>query len=583
MNRKNALLMLIITSLIFLSSTSIINNASAQSSSYTIQNVAHTVEVMFSGHTVIRDEIRLTGSVTNGFQIGIPSKYASSVLKVVAYDGTRSYPVTLGVALGGQTGFYGVQVDFQGQSPTYFTIQFVLSNDLISQSSGYTYYDYPAYPALTTAASQCSVTLSLPAEPSYLSITKGDGDTNSSTYSKTNLAAYTNLQALATFYIQSGVLQITDINTLTSTITVSPSGTITRQDDYMIKSLDANNLAAFMLNLPSYATNVVTRNGAGAVLTNEVLGTAGSILLVNTTLPSYLSTGQTVQIVVEYTLPSISEGSNQLLVFPAFNYFADQATFNLITPEGASITTTNSSASVITNGFEQKLTLTREDVTYVDYSVPNYDNIQFNYSYSPLWAAYRPTIIVFALSIVGCAGVIFWRKRTTKEDKPKKRIANSQKNANKNGTQKTQSVKTLKTPELIHKFIEDYELRTELRDEQEALDIKVQKGRIPRSQYKLQKKSIAFRVEGLTHSIREYKEALSNSSPEFAGIIAELEKAETNLNLATSHVKNVELQRKSGEITIEQYKENISDTQQEKETAESTVNGILLELREKIH
>ena len=96
MNRKNALLTLIITSLIFMPTTLIINNASAQSSSYTVQNVEHTVEVIFSGHTVVRDEIKISGSVANGFQIGIPSKYASSVLKVVAYDSNREYPVTLG-------------------------------------------------------------------------------------------------------------------------------------------------------------------------------------------------------------------------------------------------------------------------------------------------------------------------------------------------------------------------------------------------------------------------------------------------------------------------------------------------------
>ena len=64
--------------------------------------------------------------------------------------------------------------------------------------------------------------------------------------------------------------------------------------------------------------------------------------------------------------------------------------------------------------------------------------------------------------------------------------------------------------------------------------------------------------------------------------MAELEKAETDLNRAEAHVKSLELQRKSGEITIEEYKENICDAEQEKETAESMVNGILLQLREKI-
>jgi hypothetical protein len=231
------------------------------------------------------------------------------------------------------------------------------------------------------------------------------------------MAAYTNVPALATFYIPNGLLQLVDINTYTRTLAISPSGLVSCQEDYNIKSLDTNSIAAFMLCLPSNAKNVVTRTGAGAVLTNDVMGVAGSSLLVNASLPSYLSTGQSTQLVVAYDLPSISAGSNNLTLFPTFNYLVDSATFILTAPEGATITTTDASAKITTNGYAQKLTLTRDDVTYVDYSVPNYDYIQFNYNYSPFWASYRPTIIVFGLSAVGCAGIIFWTtKRKSLED-----------------------------------------------------------------------------------------------------------------------------------------------------------------------
>ena len=135
----------------------------------------------------------------------------------------------------------------------------------------------------------------------------------------------------------------------------------------------------------------------------------------------------------------------------------------------------------------------------------------------------------------------------------------------------------------MRKFVDDYELRTELLKEQEALDLKVQKGRIPRSQYKTQKKAIAARVEGLNRSLNEAEGVFRNSSPEFADLMEQLEQAEKDLNRTEAHVKSLEMQRKSGEITIEEYKENIGDAEQEKETAESVVNGILLQLREKIH
>ena len=110
----------------------------------------------------------------------------------------------------------------------------------------------------------------------------------------------------------------------------------------------------------------------------------------------------------------------------------------LTTPEGATITTTDPIATVTTNGYEQKLTLTREDVTYVDYSVPDYDYIQFNYSYSPFWASYRPTIIVFGLSAVGCAGVIFWTTKRKPKNLPKKAAVTTTQTNTKSGKPKTE-------------------------------------------------------------------------------------------------------------------------------------------------
>jgi hypothetical protein len=583
MKGRHALLALIIASVFIMPTILITNNVSAQSSGYTIPNVEHYIEVLFTGHTVIRDQINVQGSVAKGFQMGIPSKYASHILKVVAFDSNREYPVTVGTQLGGQSGFYGIQVDFQGQSPSVFTVEFVLSNDLITQSSGYYYFDYPTYPAFTTAAAQCKVTLSLPAEPSYLTIAKSDGNTNNTYIYKSNLPAYTNAPALATFYVTKELLQLIDINTYTRTLNVSPSGAVSCQETYDLKSSDTNSIVAFMLCLPTEAKNIVTRTSAGAVLSSAVLGNAGTTLLVNTTLPAYLSTGQSAQLTVDYTLPDISTGYNNVTLFPTFNYLVDKATFTVTLPEGATITTADSSATVTTSGYEQKLTLNRNDVSYVEYMIPGSDYIQFNYEYSPFWASYRPTIIVFGLSAVGCAGVIFWttkRKTEGAEKKMKPVIVPKKTEPVQTKTWTTKSLKT--TPELIQKFLDDYELRTELVKEQEGLDEKVQKGRIPRSQYKNQKKALTSRIEGLTHSISGAEGIFRYSSPDLADLMEQLEQTEADLEEATEQVKTLELQRKSGEINIEQYKENIGDAQQDKEKAESTLNGILLQLREKI-
>ncbi len=584
MNRKLVTSTLIIMSLIFLPTVLNFNFVSAQSSGYTIQSVEHTVEVMFSGHMVVRDEIKVSGSVSNGFQIGIPSTYASYALRVVAFDGTRGYPVEIVDQLGGQSGFYVAQIDFEGQNPQSFTVEFVLSNNLVSEySTGYYVLDYPAYPSFTTTASQCKVTLSLPTEPSTISIMKSDGQTNTTTYSKSSLPAYTNMQAVASFDLTVGLLQIVDINTLNRQITIAPSGEISCTEDYAIKNLDFSNMIALMLTLPPDAENIVVREGSGSVLSTQNYGVIGDSLLLNASLSTYIATGQSVHVIAQYTLPGLTGNSYNFTLFPALNYFIDKATFSLTLPEGASVTTEESSAEITTNGYEQILTVTRTNVTYVDYQVPGYDFIEINYSYNPLWASFRPTIIVFVLSAICCLGIVIWKKREPKNSSGSDHGKTGPSKTAKTSAVKAVPAKTLQTtPDLVHKFLDAFEERTELFDELKALALKVQKGRIPRSQYKNQKRTIDARIEGLTHSIEKAKDVFRSTSPAFADLMQQLSLAESDLSKANARLDSVELQRNSGQISIEEYKETIGDIEDDKEAAENELAGILLRLREKM-
>ncbi len=78
MKKITAILAFMIFSLLILASFSAnIKAASAQDAGYTIQSVNHQIEVMYSGHVVIRDTIHVTGQLTDGFLIGLPYKYGS--------------------------------------------------------------------------------------------------------------------------------------------------------------------------------------------------------------------------------------------------------------------------------------------------------------------------------------------------------------------------------------------------------------------------------------------------------------------------------------------------------------------------
>ncbi|MBM4401033.1 MAG: hypothetical protein FJ045_03685, partial [Crenarchaeota archaeon] len=98
MKRATAIIVLMVFSLAVLLPFSLnTQTVLAQDDSYTIQRVDHQVEVMYSGHVVLRDTIRVSGQLTGSFLIGIPHKYGSYVLKSVAYDDNNVFPVSLGV------------------------------------------------------------------------------------------------------------------------------------------------------------------------------------------------------------------------------------------------------------------------------------------------------------------------------------------------------------------------------------------------------------------------------------------------------------------------------------------------------
>ena len=566
------------------------NTVLAQSSGYTIQSVEHIVEVMFSGHTVVRDDVKVSGSVTNGFQIGLPSKYGASVLKAVAYDDNRVYPVELGVQLGNQGGFYAAQVNFEGANPQSFTVEFVLSNSLVGEDMGYYQLDYPAYPGFTTAAGRCSVTLSLPAEPTTITISKSDGQVNSTTYSRNNLPAYTNMPGMAAFGIPFGLLQISTISSLNRQVSVNPAGVVSCSDSYRITNKGATTLTSFILSLPSTATNVVARDESGRVITADLLGVAGNTLLVNATLSSYVSKGQLTMLTADYNLPSSSSvNSFNFTLFGAFNYYVDQATFTFTPPEGAKITSpVDSSFSLTSSNFQDVIKVNRQGVSYVDSAVPALDFMQITYDYNPMWSSFRPTFWAFGISAIACVGIIFWRRKKPTEEEPEKTQPEKPSASTPVEAPPTQArAETPKaalhtTTELVHKFVDEYEDRKEISNEMNSLDSKAQKGKIPRRQYKVQRRALEVRFESLTRNMNESKEVFRSSGNAYVDLVKQLDSAEANFNEADEKIKSLEAQQRSGEITIEEYKNKIGDYQRQKDKADSAINGILLRLREKM-
>ncbi len=290
---------------------------------------------------------------------------------------------------------------------------------LLHQDTGVYTLDFPAYPSLTQDVASCNVTITFPSAPSSITITKSDGEVDTDNYVTQNLAAYTYSIGSAAFQIPTGTLQLTSISQLNRQITIDPTGKVTSSDSYHITNNSTSTMTSFVLNLPTTASNIVVKDEFGRVLTTATSSlTSRDILLVNATLITFLTSGQSTIITADYNLPSATiQGSQYVLsdfkLFPNFYYYVDHATFTFIPPEGATIVTPqlsslDSSATLTRESFQDTLTVTRDGISYLDYSSPESNTVQLSYDYNPVWVSFRPTFWVSFLAVIGCVAAVFY-------------------------------------------------------------------------------------------------------------------------------------------------------------------------------
>ena len=577
MERAAAVIVLLVFSVAVLLPFSFNTRAVSAQEGYSIQHVDHAVEVMYSGHVVIRDTIRVSGQLTGDFLIGLPYGYGSYVLNGIAYGENNVFPLSLGVQLADRTGFYGAKISFPDGAPQVFTVVFVLSNHLLSLDSATDVYavDFPAYPSFVSPVAQCHVEIILPETPTTITVTKEDGEVNAASYIRQNLPAFTYSPAVATFSLSSGSLRIMDVKTLDRQITISPLGDISAFDNYRITNNSPNSLGSLELGLPLDASNVVVRDQFGRVLTTDVLSGSGNTRLANVTFISAVASGTSTLLTAEYSLPRVSEQSPHFELsfelFPDFNYYVESARITFILPEGARFlspqrSSIDPSLSLIRKTFQETLSLSREGVSRVNYAVLSNDVLDITYDYSPLWLSFRPSVWVWTLAVIGCAVVAFWRRPKTSSPL---RIA-------------APEASVVLSPDHVRAFVEAYDDKSRVLSELKNLEVRAQKGKIPRRRYKVQKRTFEVRLDGIAKSIVDLKKIFRSAGGVYAGLVRQLDVAETELVEIETNLRTTEVRHRRGEFPLESYKKALSDYKRRKEKAEATINGILLRLREEI-
>lgn len=589
-------LVAVVACLLVLPFASLLGLASAQTSSYTIDKVDHQVQVMYSGHVVVIDTIYISGQVNYGFLIGLPYQYSADVLKAFAYDDSHLYNVNLGVELSNRSGLYGAEVNFNGNSPNIFSVAFVLSNSLLSEGdSGNFTLNYPAYPSLTQSVGTCNVTVTFPSAPSSIQINKDDGNTNSANYVRTNLPAYTYSIGKAEVKLPIGSVQISTISNLNRQINIAPNGEVTATETFKLESNSTSPFGAYVLSLPPQATNVGVTDPFGAKL--PIKQTTGSnVQLVNVTFSAFIYRGQSTSLTLQYNLPGATlEGTNYVLsdfqLFPRYQYLVTNAVMAFNPPEGATIiapqvSALESSSTLTRQTYQDTLTVARNSISYADYLAPQQNSIDLSYSYNPVWSSFTPTFWSSLAATVACAGAVVFQRGRTKESYQTKarKLASHVPSTEKAEPRIPPEVIRTGQPvsaDVIKDFVDTYEIKKQLTAELRALDVRAQKGKIPRRQYKTQKQALETRVEGLSRNIERTKAIFRGSSGTLPDLVKQLDLAEMDLIKSKQEIEKLEERHSKGEIAKEAYKQTITDHQKTYDKAESAINGILQRLREK--
>lgn len=592
--KKPVLQLIALTFILIISILSTLNmqNAKAESSGdYAIENVNHTVEVLYNGYILINDTVKLRGTsldteTLDYFLIGFPYIYGSNVLRCMAYAESEILNVTLDVPLDNHIGFYAAEIrfpqplDISNGTTHEFTVAFILSNELLTQDATDTTYftlDYPAYPSLTKTAEECSVTVILPETAVNVTITKEDETLDRLSYSKENLSAFTYSPAIVTFYLAGDDIKILDFKELKREIKITEMGEIECSDSYYVTNKAAKEFTAIEIILPPNASNPTAQDQFGRKMQNPTLkdeATNQYSVTLDLPLKSYNST----RFSVNYRLPSqaymnAQEGSKSFnltnIIFKSLDCYIEKTSLTITLPEGARVLNPEEALigndySLARNVFQETITINRQNVSPLESILIPESTIQLTYEYNLLWLSFRPTLIVWALTVAGLVVALVWKrpKAPTKVAVP--------------------AVALKLHPELIKSFVDSYEEKRKITLDIASLEERARKGKIPRRRYKVQRVTLETRIGTLSRSLNELKERMRAAGGVYADLMRQLEIAETEINEVESNIKSIEARYTRGDLSLEAYRKLLADYQRRKEKADTTISGILLRLREEI-
>jgi hypothetical protein len=395
-----------------------------------------------------------------------------------------------------------------------------------------------------------------------------NGTVSGLTYGQENLPELTYSPAQLNFSSVDQTIPLVDVTKLSREITLNGFSEISCADTYMIVNDAATSLGSFQVFLPPNASNPEALNQFGSPLAslNQTDATTNRY---EVTFTSQVTSGDFGRFIMKYSLPKeyVTQSSNDFtLGFPLFeyeNYYIDDAMVTIVLPEGASVKVLgNTSAGdvygITKDVYQETVTLDRKDVIVLGTA-----NLDVTYEYNPFWASFRPTMWIWAVALVGCLVVGLARQRP------------------KGPTEAPVSTAVLRLgPDFFKSFVDAYEEKKKIDLELESLETRAEKGRIARRRYKVIRRTLEARMSVVSRSLTDFKERMRAAGGKYSGLMLQLEVAETEIGEVKANIQAAESLYRRGELSLEAYRNRLADYQRKKERAGTTINGILLRIRE---
>ena len=562
------------------------NTYAASSSPVRVDKIDHAIAPLYGGFLLINDTVRITPTSENttieGFRTGFSLEYKGNLHYSIAYEGENTnerLDVVSNTGLG-TVGYYGVTVSFpsrvrdllyDGQSYT-FTVVFVFSGTITSSTeivNGTTEYvftaDFPAFPSLVQNATTCNVTVALPKNTVYdtadlpFNVTQKQEDYYLN-YTRSNLQALTRTSTEVSFSSENkNAFACFSTNKLNREISIDADGGIFISDIFLLESQTDLTVDKIRMLLPDAAENVVAYDEIGKVLAVTLLPNETNVYEVSLNLVAnqFRSLKLTYYILKEGHLTPFGGNSFLLNLSLSENLKLVAKTFTLkiVFPEGATIQSFPSQAMEIQKDiFQETLSLHLSNVTWLQN-----EQLSVTYRHTVFWEAFRPTLWATTIVIIGSI-VAFILQR------PKALVS---------------AVSTIMVPrKILNDFVETYEEKKKVQSELGQIKRKAVKGKVSRREYKVRKTTLENQLSSISKRLADSRQKIASGGAKYADVMRQLEVAETEFDNLEADIKRIEVRFRSGEISALTYRQLLEEDLKRKDRAKTTIDGVLLRLRE---